>query len=147
MILQIVRQRRPERERFIVIPPIARSLKKVIANGEKNFNVQRKKEAEVGRGGIEPSTQGFSICHGLWEPIVAESLLLDFGQLERFLFEREDIPVPVDRDKAAGRSRREHPCRKRSAYSGLPAERPAPSLGDHQDRPSKGRDTLRCTLL
>jgi hypothetical protein len=77
-----------------VIPPITKSLKKKIANGEKNFNAQRKKEAEVGRGGIEPSTQGFLICYGLWEPIVAESLLLDFGQLERFSFEREDISVP-----------------------------------------------------
>ena len=43
MILRRVRQRRPERERFIMIPSIARSLKKKIANGEKNFNVQRKK--------------------------------------------------------------------------------------------------------
>jgi hypothetical protein len=46
-------------------------------------------------------------------------VLLD--SLQRFSFEQEDRPVSADRDKAAGRSRRERPWRKRSAYSDLPS--------------------------
>jgi hypothetical protein len=41
--------------------------------------------------------------------------------LQRFSFEREDMPFSVGWDKAAGRSQRDCPGRKRGAYSGLPS--------------------------
>jgi hypothetical protein len=43
------------------------------------------------------------------------------GGLQRFSFEREDLPFSVGWDQAAGRSRRECPGRKRGASSGLPS--------------------------
>src|SRR5262245_49385486 len=62
MTLRKVRQRRPERDRFIEPPPIVRSSKKKIDNGEKNFSARGPQGVnEMGRGGIEPSTRGFSV--------------------------------------------------------------------------------------
>jgi hypothetical protein len=47
--LNLMYQTVPEHERFLVIPPITKPLKKKIANGGKNFNAKRKKRRRGGQ--------------------------------------------------------------------------------------------------